>query len=242
MLDLYVKICDHSSQELSPTGQVHFDGPVTVLREPKYHGVIDIEHSTARFCTQADRPLAGLEYFLRVTYAQLAYQRGGFLCHGAGIIHRQKGYLFFGHSGAGKTTVSRLSQQDQVLNDDLVILLPPGAPPPEDDQAAAGMDPDQWSIHATPFWNPTQVKPSRLSHSLAAGFRLVQNTSVHLQPLTKGQALARLLACVPILSMNTAEEQGLLDRIENLQSKIPIFDLHFQKEPSFWQTIDGILC
>ena len=65
-----------------------------------------------------------VEYFLRVIYALLVFQAGGLLFHAAGIVRDGQCYLFFGHSGSGKTTVARLSSTDLVLNDDLVVLIP----------------------------------------------------------------------------------------------------------------------
>ena len=69
---------------------------------------------------------SALANFLRVTYALLLIRHGGFLFHSAGMIRNGCGYLFYGHSGSGKTTVSRLSQNHvTLLSDDLVAGPPP---------------------------------------------------------------------------------------------------------------------
>jgi len=48
----------------------------------------------------------------------------GFMIHSAGIDDNGKGYIFCGHSGAGKTTISKIWHQEKaiVINDDRLII------------------------------------------------------------------------------------------------------------------------
>jgi hypothetical protein len=130
--------------------------------------------------------------------------------------------VFFGHSGAGKSTVARLSAPDEVLNDDLVGLLPCE---------------DAWMIHATPFWNPTQARPNRLSGPLAGIYRLVQDTRVWTEIMSPGQAVGELLSSIPVIPDLPNKRLELIHRCMDLQERASIKYLHFLPDASFWKSI-----
>ena len=108
-------------------------------------GFIDERLGRGKLCFSSRYGFEIVDYYLRVVLAIIVFQAGGLMLHAAGIVRHSGAYLFLGHSGSGKTTVSRLSSGDLVLNDDLVVLLPLER---------------AWQVHATPFSNPTQVQPA----------------------------------------------------------------------------------
>jgi hypothetical protein len=159
-----------------------------------------------------------LEHSLRYCLILLAYRAGGMMLHGAGIVHSNAGYVFFGPSGIGKTTISRLSVEDLVLNDDLVLLM-----------KLAGV----WKVFSTPFSHPGQVQPTNGSAPVAAMVRLVQDNTVYVENLTKGVAIAETLACIPILTCRTDFIDALIVRCEDLIEQTPVYRLHFLPDQSF---------
>jgi hypothetical protein len=71
--------------------------------------------------------LAGVvENVLRILVAHALVARGGVLLHAAGVAEGDRARVFFGVSGAGKTTLSRLAQEEgrRILSDDMVALVP----------------------------------------------------------------------------------------------------------------------
>lgn len=203
-------------------GRLHFDAP-------GYVGRIDERAGTGHLTLSSRQPVEDVDYFLRVGAALLLYQLGGLMFHAAGIVRAGRAYLFFGYSGSGKTTVSRLSQAqgDTVLNDDLLFLLPPVP-----DQ------PGQWTVHSTPFWNPTQVQPDRTgSAPLAALFRLVQAKQVFTSPMPAGQAVAEIMTSVPVLGLDPERSLGALARSRRLSQDLPVHHLHFLPDDSFWPVV-----
>jgi hypothetical protein len=198
-------------------GRVSFD-------QPRFRGKIDLKARRASLSLASPDPIADLDYFLRVLYALLFFQTGGLLFHSAGILRRGKVYLFFGHSGSGKSTVARLSPGDITLNDDLVGLLP-----------AAG----SWMVHATPFGDPSARSTGGAGQGLlAALLRLVQDQAVFLERMQSGQALAEVVSNIPVIPADPRMGPAVLARGQALLSAAPAYRLHFRPNPTFWEVID----
>ncbi len=187
-----------------------------------YLGKIDLPHNQARLSFSASAPLEEVEYFLRLLYALLIFRSGGVMLHAAGILRDGLVYVFFGQSGVGKTTVAHFSPPDNVLNDDLLGVLP----------SSRG-----WTVHSTPFWNPSQVRPNRLSGPLAGMYRLVQADHVYTEGLTSGEAIAELLVSIPVIPDITGQQGELIRRCMVIQDWTPIKSLHFLPDASFWETV-----
>ncbi len=193
-----------------------------------YEGFVSHQEGKAELCLSSIQPVEDIEYFLRICYAILAFENAGFLFHAAGIVKENQAYLFFGHSGSGKTTVARVSKQYLVLNDDLVMLVP---------ETKLAQDKPVWMAYATPFWNPTQVKPSAQRAPIAGLYRLVQNKNVFLEAMSKGQALAELISNVPVIPDDPQRNDGLIHRCLQILTTIPAHRLHFLPDDSFWKVI-----
>ena len=204
-----------------------FEFRSSVLRftAPYYSGAIDVTQPRARLLATTKHSAEDADYGVRAAYALLVFQAGGLLFHAAGIAHRTRGYLFYGHSGSGKTTVARNSSNDRVLNDDLVVLFPRR---------------EQWIIHATPFSNPTQFNPSG-PHQVALSkmFRLVQDRQVYLEQMEHSQHAAEVIASTPIIPADPGRSLQLIDRAARLAREVPAYRLHFLPDDSFWSAIDA---
>jgi hypothetical protein len=218
---VYVSGRLRASALLAP--DIVFRGGVLYFTASGYEGFIHEEAQEAELRLSSTQPVEDVDYFLRVIYALLAFRDGGLLFHAAGIVRQGRAYLFFGPSGCGKTTVARLSRDDQVLNDDLVLLLP----------AEEG-----WLAYATPFWNPSQVRPAGPTAAPVAGmFRLVQDVQVYLEEMGQAQALAELMASVPVVTCDPQRARQLLEVCQNLLDAVPVAALHFLPDASFWRLV-----
>ncbi|MEW6716765.1 MAG: hypothetical protein AB1345_04580 [Chloroflexota bacterium] len=188
-----------------------------------YEGWIDLRQGEGRLRLSSRFPLEDVDYFVRVAVAMLAFDAGGVLFHAAGILRGEGVVLFYGPSGAGKTTVARHSPAGSVLNDDLVLMLPEG---------------NVWMVFATPFWNPTQALPASQQARLLALFRLVQDLRVLARPLTGASSLAAWLASVPVLTTDPTRNHQLLQLGQRLLGSVPAYELHFLPDSSFWAVVD----
>ena len=204
-------------EALFSAGKLCFDSP-------GFLGRIDSRRAGAQLALASAHPVEDLDYFLRAVFALLAFDAGGLLFHAAGILKEGRVFLFFGPSGSGKSTIARLSTQASVLNDDLVLLMP----------SSGG-----WDVHATPFWNPTQVRPAAAQTGRLAGiFKLVQDQQACAAPLTGARAVADVLACAPIVPADPERVAGLLQRCAALVAASQSFTLHFRKDSDFWDVVE----
>ncbi len=192
---------------------------------PGWSGKVDYQLKEGFFQIDRKDPLKTIDLLLRVIYSLLAYRKGGLLFHGAGILHNQRVSLFLGPSGSGKTTIARLSPMDQVFNDDLVICMPVA---------------DKWYVYSTPFWNEEQVLPTMGEGLLNFIFRLVKDTRPWLEPMPSGLALAGLIAALPVLTRVPAFAQNLIQRCQAIVESVPVYQLHFRRDETFWKLIDQL--
>lgn len=206
---------------MQDAGMIFREGELRFM-SPGFEGYIREGAGKGQLSLSSQQPVEDLEYFFRVAYALLAFQAGGIILHAAGIVRASQAYLFFGHSGSGKTTVSRLSSNDLVLNDDLLILMP----------TQIG-----WQVFGTPFWNPTQVKPAPQQAALAGLFRLVQDSQVYLEEMSPSETLAELIANVPVIPADSGRASRLIERLKDILDAAPVKRLHFLPDLSFWDVI-----
>jgi len=132
------------------------------------------------------------ENFLRVVVAYRLLEAGGLVVHSAGVVDAGAAYLFLGRSGAGKTTLSRMSERAgrTVLSDDLNALLP---------DAAGGL-----RVEKLPFTGDVgERRKAAPPFPLALLLRLEKGAENSLQPLSKAGAAAQLLACAPFVNRDT---------------------------------------
>ena len=198
---------------------------------PDYEGEIDLGRGVAEIAVPRSSAVEDADYFIRVTTSLLVFRAGGILLHGAGIIRNGKACIFLGHSGSGKTTVARLSPNDQVLNDDLVVIMP------HQFQEGCNLG---WTVYGTPFWNPDQVTPSQGEAQLYGMYLLEKDRRVYLDRLERGYAVAEIVSNVPVITLEPEANLRLLERVSLLVEVIPVYQLHFLPDGSFWQTIEKV--
>lgn len=215
---------DESIGEPMAYPELRFDILATRLIAPDYEGWLDLKSGEAGLDFASMFPIQHVDIFIRIIYSFLVFRSGGIMIHGAGIVDKGKTNIFFGHSGSGKTTISRLSRERIILNDDLLILLPVG---------------DIWKAYSTPFWNPTQVKPCKQNAPIAGFYRLLQDKTVYLEKMSPSQATAELVAHIPQVSGCPWLVDELIPRCEQLQAYYPVQYLHFLPDDSFWALIDN---
>jgi hypothetical protein len=209
---LAAKLLEHSQEYL--------------LDVPGICGRIDGAKWHALLILQRGDLITETEYFLRLACAVFAYRNGGLLMHAAALLRRGWAHVFVGPSGSGKSTVVALSRGDIALNDDLVLLR----------EGSAG-----WAAYGTPFWNLSAAERGGQTASgpIAAFYKLIKDDRPPaLSDLSRGAAVAALMASCPVVNGQPAELPGLLARCDALAASVPVRELRFRKDADFWDAID----
>jgi hypothetical protein len=185
-------------------------------------GAIDFDSGTASVVLREE---GNPENFLRVLYAWAALDRGGLLIHASGVVRDGKAYVFFGHSGAGKTTVARLSMPGVILSDDLVLL---------------GVQDGVLHAYGVPFRGEMVECPRNNASAPVAGLYLLEKAAAHgLHDLTTAYALARLVGSAPFVNSDSGSIPELMSVCEAICGRVSVRRLTFLPDPGFWDLLEG---
>jgi antitoxin (DNA-binding transcriptional repressor) of toxin-antitoxin stability system len=174
----------------------------------------------------SERFLGAFENYFRVLVSYQMVESGGVLIHSAGVLSEGRAHLFAGHSGAGKTTLSRLSIESgkAVLSVDLNAIQPTDSGP---------------TVSKLPFTGelgPTSGANGK--YPLQALYRLKQGEEHGIQSMSRGEAVATLAACAPNVNLNPHRQDRLLSNLESVVSTVPLHVLTFCRDGRFWELLD----
>lgn len=184
--------------------------------------VINGDHTTAKIYNKRRKPflkgnLHSLTLFTtdQILLARALADRSGCYMHSAGLVMDDQGFLFVGHSEAGKSTiVSILQQHSTILCDDRVIIRK--------------WD-DTFKIHGT--WSHGDIPDvSSKSAPLTAIFFLEKASETKLIQLeSKKEIAVKLLACLikPLVTIDWWEK--MLSLMEKISYTVPCYILKFKK-------------
>jgi hypothetical protein len=168
-----------------------------------------------------------LENLLRVVVAYDLFEQGGLLLHSAALADKSVADVFFGPSGAGKTTISRLglAAGRQVLSDDMNALR---------------VDGSNLFVEKVPFAGDLGQTP----HSIEGKFavrnlcRLQKGAAPALRRPTRAAAVAALLECAPFVNRNPHRYVELVEKLQAIEERLPVQVLTFAPDDSVWKFLD----
>jgi hypothetical protein len=181
----------------------------------------DVQLYRHHFDQRSSGAVYALQYPLdELVMIHLLSQGRGVEIHGCALLDRERrAYVFAGQSGAGKSTMARL-WEDQ-----------PGVTLLSDERVVLRTDGDRIAVYGTP-WHGDAMRSSPLSGQLAAVFFLKHGPTHALAPTFGSLAAAKLLACA-FLPFHTA--QGV-DRtmmaVEQVTRDVRCYDLWFAPDRS----------
>ncbi len=159
----------------------------------------------------------------QILFAQLLADRGGIILHGSGLIFKEKGYLFVGHSDAGKTTLVKIfNHHAKILNDDRMIVRKENG---------------QFYLYGTPWHGDLSVVASDRV-PLKAIFFLNQAEENRIERTEGLEAFRRLYGCTIMALVTEIWTQNALDICRVLSRKVPCYHLYFNKSEGVISTIE----
>lgn len=214
-LDPHGKLIESADVPYPGMKAFHTPGGVKLLRAGLSLWVSDTLVAEAhikgpdRLIKSADETDAGpLDTPLRILTSLALLRSGrGALMHASGFADAERGLLFIGESGAGKTTLSTLLPEATVLSDDQVALL----------CADAGL-----RVASTPFVGMFgKVIPPR-SAPLRAIVALDRTRLGTVEPVPQQERAPSLLRCLPLYSRTSHDALAALDLVSRITSSVPM--------------------
>lgn len=221
----YVMAIDHQPHTITLSGLGFF----AQIQRDTLHA--EIRHTDAPLCTESvngQTPydlVNAIENVFRVLVVYQLLRRGSLVLHSAALAEDGHAYVCFGKSGAGKTTLCRLSDQagiGSILSDELNAL----------EISPSGVD-----VLAMPFAGDFggTYKPGR--HPLAGLYALEQGNPPQISACTFAQGFSRLLAACPYVNTDPYSEEQLFASLQDLLARQPLQVLRFAKDTRFWGMI-----
>ncbi len=158
---------------------------------------------------------------LRVICATQLVSHNGMLLHASSVVLGKKAILFAGPSGSGKTTVAGLCDPCSVLNDEIVAL---------------SISPrNKVRVSDTPFWGEMGTGPVRRnSYDLTSILFLNKSPFTRRVPISKTNAIAKLLRCVCLFGASNREIRQALEICATVLDAVQSIDFFFEKKPHSW--------
>jgi hypothetical protein len=163
-----------------------------------------------------------LDSLLRILLTMVLLPQRGFLLHGATVVRDGRAYIFFGRSGAGKSTVASLSPEGSVLTDEISLV-----------RYSKGC----WQAHGTPFWGEFRAAGINRLFPIAGLYLLKQSKDDRAEPLSVKESLRALLSCVLFFTAEKRAHETLLHTLMGLIEEIPCHRLHFRRNAEFWKVV-----
>ncbi len=203
---------------------------VTRFQVAPYAGMIDLDTRQALVTTpdefSADEIIERVLAYICMQI--LPRQHQALWLHAAGLVFNGLGYVFFGPSMAGKTTLAKLARdRAEILSDENVIVRY-GANGPQ--------------LISTPFWGhrtPLEViQRVRRSVPLRALFALRHTTDFQLRPLSATEAVLALLATWIVPTERADSAAAWLGTAGHLVQQAPVYELSFAPTPQVWSFLE----
>ncbi len=133
---------------------------------------------------------------LRVIFSLLLIQNGGFLIHSSSVSVGQKGILFIGVSGSGKTTIAHLNRENKILSDEISAVVKEGG---------------KYYLYGNTFFSDLEEIGHDCSAELKQIYFLNKAPYDDIKPIVKADALKMILRNV----MNFSKEAAFSEMILN---------------------------
>ena len=158
---------------------------------------------------------------------QVFASRSGCILHSSGIEIGGNGFLFLGHSGAGKSTILDLLQDlGRVLAEDRNILR---------------HTPQGWQVYGLDLYRD-KYKGSVAPAKAKGIFLLEQSLKNNIIPITNRHEIISCILPMVIKAATTREWWNrTLDLLEKVSQDIPIYHLQFEKSNSVQEIIQTLL-
>jgi hypothetical protein len=159
---------------------------------------------------------------MNVYSSYIVYHNWGLLIHSSCVLENKEAHIFTGHSGAGKSTVAKLSSPRILLSDEASIIK---------------ISNEGIRVFNSPFRSEIEASGKERPSSLASIQLLHQAKHNNRKIKTKSDAYLELVDKIFYWSHSKEETKRVLNLLKFLVHQVPVYELHFQKNNTFWELI-----
>jgi hypothetical protein len=191
-----------------------------VYQRADYLIEVDAEYTVARVSVHDE---LALKHALMNLYSSFAvHHQWGLLIHSSCVIDNGKAHIFSGQSGAGKSTAAKLSYPRSLLSDEATLVK---------------ITPEEVQIFNSPFRSEIEADTFNGQIPLSSIQILYQALQNKREKVAKSDALFQLMDKVFFWPHSQEETSTIMRLMTNLVKQAPVYELHFQKNNTFWELI-----
>ncbi len=191
-----------------------------IYRRADYLLKVNLDYRQAEIHAYDD---LALKHALNNVYsAFIVYHRWGLLVHSSCVDHQGKAFLFAGPSGAGKSTVARLSAPRLLLSDEATLVK---------------VEKNEVKVFDSPFRSELKTPYFHPSCPLSGIYLLHQSIDIRTSVLSKSEAMLNIMDKIFYWPHDRLETVKLFHLCKQLVENVPVYDMYFQKNNSFWELI-----
>ena len=144
------------------------------------------------------------------------------MIHSSCAIEKDKAHIFAGQSGAGKSTAAKLSYPRHLLSDEATLVK---------------ITSNKVTVYNSPFRSELQADSFEGNVELASVQILYQALQNKSNRSTKSDAFFHLMDKVFFWPQCEEETKAIMRLMTQLVKNVPVYELHFQKNNTFWELI-----
>ncbi|MFC0269932.1 hypothetical protein ACFFIX_00475 [Metabacillus herbersteinensis] len=152
----------------------------------------------------------------------IVHMNWGLLIHSSCVIEQQKAYIFSGQSGAGKSTVAKLSYPRPLLSDEATIVKI------TQEKVTVFHSPFRSEIEGIEIEKPIPLSSVHLLHQSLINEKI---------EMKKSNGILNLMDKVFFWTHDSEEAKSIFYLLKNLVDNIPVYEFYFQKNNTFWEMI-----
>jgi len=222
---LKLKVCKYDNpiffDYFSPNMvDVHFEDERIVIERMDLKGYLDFNTLNGQVEISTEN---SFDSFLRVAFSLILPGMDGLAIHASSLVRNEKAYVFPGKSGAGKTTIVRLTPEATLLTDEISIIRRIGTRP---------------LAYGVPFHGDIGIPGENVNAPVTGLFFPIQGKESYIEEIGVKSALQRLMPNIILFGQDQDLMQKAFNLAFELVSAMPCYDLHFLPNSSFWDCID----
>ncbi|RAV16094.1 hypothetical protein [Paenibacillus contaminans] len=196
------------------------EGSTIIYNRLDYRIETDASYRTANIVAYNELSLK--HAFMNLYCAYIVHIGWGLMIHSSCVIEDGQAYLFAGQSGAGKSTVAKLSAPRPLLSDEASLVK---------------ITPDGILVYDSPFRSELMSMYEGRICRLGGIHLLIQSSQVERKQIRSSEGIMHLLDKVFFWAHDAKETSKVLGMLREMVVTVPVYELHFQKNNTFWEKI-----